>query len=141
MSLMWGNQILMAIIGLSAGALVAGGLFGFIVSLGVVSDFADRTRTADKVLLYEDAIALGGIWGNIVYIYQMHIVSSQAVLGIFGLFSGIFVGCWAMALAEILNVFPIFVRRIKLIKAVPYLILGIAIGKGVGSFIYFIMGW
>ena len=37
------RQILMAVIGLSAGILVAGGLFGFIVELGVIADFADRT--------------------------------------------------------------------------------------------------
>ena len=57
---MWGRQIILAIIGLSAGGLVAGGLFGFIVSLGVVSDFADRTHTGHKILLYENAIMLGG---------------------------------------------------------------------------------
>ena len=60
---------------------------------------------------------------------------------VIGLIAGIFVGCWAMALAEILNVFPIFVRRTKIVKAVPYLVLSIAIGKGIGSLIYFVMGW
>lgn len=140
---MWVRQILLALIGLSSGALVAGGLFGFIVSLGVISDFADRTHTGNKILLYENAIMLGGVLGNIFYIYQIPIVfpGSSVLLGIFGLFSGIFTGCWAMALAEILNVFPIFIRRAKLVKCIPYIILGIAIGKGVGSLIYSILGW
>jgi stage V sporulation protein AB len=140
---MWGTQIVLAIIGLSAGTLVSGGLFGFIVSLGVVSDFADRTHTADKIILYENAIILGGILGNILYIYQIPIAFPGSVVftGVFGLLAGIFTGCWAMALAEILNVFPIFVRRSKLVKAIPYLIFGIALGKGVGSIIYFFNGW
>ena len=138
---MWVNQVLMAVIGLSAGALVAGGLFGFIVSLGVVSDFADRTGTADHIFLYEDAVALGGICGNILYVYKIQLVHSEVLLGIVGLVAGIFVGCWAMALTEILNVFPIFIRRTKLVKAVPYLILSIAVGKGLGSILYFVMGW
>ena len=138
---MWVNQILMAVIGLSAGALVAGGLFGFIVSLGVVSDFADRTGTADHIFLYEDAVALGGICGNFLYVYKIQLVHSAVLLGIVGLIAGIFVGCWAMALTEILNVFPIFIRRTKLVKAVPYLIFSIAIGKGIGSILYFAMGW
>lgn len=138
---MWGNQILLAVIGLSSGMLVAGGLFSFIVSLGVVSDFADRTHTGHMVLLYEDAVALGGICGNLAYIYQLQLTQSAILLGTFGLFAGIFVGCWAMALAEVLNVFPIFIRRAKLIRAVPFIILGIAIGKGVGAFIYLILGW
>ena len=138
---MWGRQIILAIIGLSAGGLVAGGLFGFIVSLGVVSDFADRTHTGHKTLLYENAIMLGGALGNAAYIYQFAVPGGVALLGIFGLFAGIFVGCWAMALAEILNVFPIFMRRIKLVKCIPYIILSIAIGKGIGSVIYFLFGW
>lgn len=138
---MWVNQLILAIIGLSSGALVAGGLFGFIVSLGVVSDFADRTGTANKISLYEDAVALGGICGNVAYVYKIQLVHSSIILGLVGLIAGIFVGCWAMALTEILNVFPIFVRRTKIVQAVPYLILSIAVGKGIGSFIYFTMGW
>ena len=47
------RQILMAVIGLSAGILVAGGLFGFIVELGVIADFADWTHTGNKIHLYE----------------------------------------------------------------------------------------
>ena len=138
---MWVREVLLAIIGLSSGALVAGGLFGFIVSLGVVSDFADRTGTANHIFLYEDAVALGGICGNFAYVYKIQLIQSSVLLGIVGLIAGIFVGCWAMALAEILNVFPIFVRRTKIVKTVPYLVLSIAIGKGIGSIIYFINGW
>lgn len=138
---MWVKQLVMAIIGLSAGAIVAGGLFGFIVSLGVISDFADRTKTANKVLLYEDAVALGGIVGNVLYTYNIQVGGSEILLGIFGLIAGVFVGCWAMALTEILNVFPIFVRRVKIINLVSYIIVGIAIGKGIGALIYFGKGW
>ena len=47
---MWAKEILLAIIGLSAGLIVAGGLFAFIASLGVVSDIADRTHTGSKVM-------------------------------------------------------------------------------------------
>lgn len=120
---------------------MAGGLFGFIISLGVVSDFADRTHTGNHILLYEDAIAVGGILGNIFYLYNIAIFRLPLLLGIFGLFAGIFVGGWAMALAETLNVFPIFVRRVKIVKCIPYLILSIAIGKGIGSIIYFFFNW
>lgn len=138
---MWVSQILLATIGLSSGILVAGGLFGFIVSLGVVSDFADRTHTGKHILLYESIVALGGIFGNLFYLYEISMPPFSFVVGIFGLFSGIFVGAWAMALAETLNVFPIFVRRIKLVKIIPYIILSIAIGKGIGSVIYFFFQW
>lgn len=138
---MWVSQILLATIGLSSGILVAGGLFGFVVSLGVVSDFADRSHTGNHILLYETVVALGGILGNLFYLYKISVPQFSFFSGVFGLFSGIFVGGWAMALAETLNVFPIFVRRTKLVKCIPYIILSIAIGKGIGSVIYFFFQW
>ncbi len=138
---MWVAQIAMAFIGLSAGTIVAGGLFGFIVGLGVVSDFADRTGTADHILLYEDAVALGGIAGNILYLYQVPLTVIGSLLWVFGIFAGVFVGCQAIALTEILNVFPIFLRRINLTKGIAFIILGIAIGKCISSCIYFYLGW
>lgn len=138
---MLGKQMLLAILGFSGGGLVAGGLFGFVVSLGVISDFADRTHTGNRIGLYEQALAMGGGLGNLVYVYDIGLGWGPWILAIFGIFSGIFVGAWAMALTEVLNVFPIFMRRIKLVGGFPYIILSIAIGKGIASVIYFWYGW
>lgn len=138
---MWARQIILAIIGFSSGIAVAGGLFSFIIGLGVVSDFADRTHTGANILLYEEMIALGGILGNIMYVYQVHIPKAQILIGPAGLCAGVFVGCWSMALAEILNIFPIFIRRVKMLRGIPYIILSIAIGKGIGALLFFIKGW
>ena len=124
---MWVKQILMALIGLSAGSIVAGGLFGFVVSLGIVSDFADRTGTANRIGLYEDAVAVGGILGNLVLLYDIPLTAISPLMGVFGIFSGVFVGCWALALAEVLNVFPIFLRRINVTKGIGFVILVIAV--------------
>ena len=135
---MWIANVILIIIGLSAGVIVAGGLFSFIIGLGVVSDFADRTHTGEHILLYEDSVALGGILGNIWWIYQFPIPGGSALLTVFGLISGIFVGCWAMAIAEMLDIFPIFVRRFKVIRYVPYMILSIAIGKGIGELLFWL---
>ena len=135
---MWIANVILIIIGLSAGVIVAGGLFSFIIGLGVVSDFADRTHTGEHILLYEDSVALGGILGNIWWIYQFPIPGGSALLTVFGLLSGIFVGCWAMAIAEMLNIFPIFVRRFKVIRYVPHMILSIAIGKGIGELLFWL---
>lgn len=138
---MWARQILLAIIGLSSGMIVASGLFSFITGLGVISDFADRTHTGEHVLLYEDAVTLGGILGNAFFIFRIHIPGAGWTLPIFGLLAGIFTGCWAMALAEMLDVFPIFIRRTKLLRCIPWVILGTAIGKGVGSILFFYQRW
>ncbi len=138
---MWGLQIILAVIGLSAGIVVAGGLFSFIIGLGVISDFADRTHTGEHILLYEDAVAWGGILGNIFFVFQVELPGAGWLLPIFGALAGIFVGCWAMALAEMLNVFPIFIRRVKLVRCVPWAILGTALGKGAGALVFFMNRW
>ena len=48
---MWVTQTVLAVLGLSAGLAVAAGLFSFIIGLGVISDFADRTHTGDHIRL------------------------------------------------------------------------------------------
>lgn len=138
---MLAKQIILAIIGLSAGITVAGGLFAFIIGLGVVSDFADRTHTGEHILLYEDSIALGGIAGSLFLIFEIAIPNGGFLLPVFGILAGIFVGCWSMALAEILNIFPIFIRRVKLLRCIPYIILSMAVGKGIGALIFFWNRW
>ena len=142
MSAQWAQQILLAAVGLSAGVAAAGGLFAFIVELGVVADFADRTA------------ALGGILGNLVYVFGIgsssmmqwlsdgaQLSAGSGLLGIFGIFSGIFVGCWAMALAEILNVFPVFMRRARIVRYIAAFTISVALGKGLGAGLFFFRGW
>ena len=102
---MWWRNVFLALIGISAGMVVAGGVFSFIVELGVISDFADRTHTAKHILFYEDMVSAGAVLGNLFQIFEVHLPGRSIFLGIFGLFGGIFVGCWAMALAEILNIY------------------------------------
>lgn len=135
------QQILLAVIGFSAGVAIAGGLFSFIVELGIIADFADRTHTAEHILLYEDCAVLGGTVGNLVSVFHLSIPFGRLLLPIFGVLAGIFVGCWSMALAEMLNVFPVFIRRIKIVRYVAVFILSMALGRGVGAMLFFFQRW
>ena len=105
---MLAKNICLALLGFSAGITAAGGLFSFIIGLGVISDFADRTHTGEQVMLYEDAVAAGGSLGAVISVYHPAVPFAGCLLPVMGLFGGIFVGCWAMALAEILNVFNLY---------------------------------
>mgnify|MGYP000143343772 CR=1 FL=1 len=137
---MWAEQIILAVIGLSSGAVVAGGLLHF-DRAGCDRGFADRTHTADHLLLYEDAAALGGIVGNLFFLFHVPVPFGRWLLPLFGLLAGMFVGCWSMALAEILNVLPIFVRRLKIVRYISAFILSMALGRGVGAVLYFFKNW
>lgn len=84
---MWIRQILVAVVGLASGFAVAAGLFSFIIGLGVVSDFADRTHTGKHVMLYENCIMAGGILGNIFWVYGLAMPGGKWIVPVFGLFS------------------------------------------------------
>ena len=133
---MWIRQIFLGIVGLSCGFAVAGGMFAFLIALGVVSRFAGRTHTAKYIFLYEDAAAIGGILGNLFSVYRFPIPVGMAGVASFGLFSGIFTGAWAMALTETVDVIPIFSRRIRLKKGLPWIVLSMAVGRMIGALLH-----
>ena len=54
-----------------------------------------------------------------------------------GLFMGIFVGGLIMSLAEVLDVFPILLRRGRIQSGIPWMVLSIGIGKMLGAYLYF----
>lgn len=135
------EQVLLGVIGLSSGFIVAGGVIALIVGLGVITRYAGITHTGKHVLLYEDAVLLGAIFGNLLTVYFVRIPLGQIGLGVMGLFFGIFVGGWILALAEVVNIFPIFARRIGLTKGMSIIIICIAAGKLAGSLLHFLMRW
>lgn len=143
---MWIKQILLCFLGLSYGAVISGAVFAFIVSIGVIQRLVQKTKTATNVLLYEDAILAGGVIGTIISIF--HIPLHRYLFGfgwilllLFGLFAGIYVGCLAISLVEVINTIPIIARRIKVKHGIRFVLLGIALGKMIGSFIYFYKRW
>lgn len=136
---MWIRYVVISIIGLAGGVAVAGGFLALITLLGVIPRLAGETKSMKKAILYENFLILGALLGNLVSLYSIPMRIGGITLAIFGLFSGIFVGCLAVALAEIINTFPIFARRLSLRKGAPYIVLALALGKGAGSFFqYFI---
>ena len=135
--MIWWKELLMGVTGLCSGLAVAGGLFALIISLGVVADFADRTHTARYILWYEDAVAAGGILGNLMSVYAISLPLGSLGAGVFGIFAGVFVGAWAMALTEIINIIPIFARRLDLRRGLELLVLSMALGRTIGSLLFY----
>lgn len=148
---MWFRWLLLIFIGVSAGGVIAAGIFAFLAIIGVFPRIIGKTGTQPHILLYETMIILGGILGNIMDIYEIEILMGNAGtefaflgnlgLGIFGLCVGIFIGCLVMSLAETLKALPVINRRIHLSVGLQYLILSIAFGKMTGSLLYFMNGF
>jgi stage V sporulation protein AB len=137
------NLIFLGIIGLSFGALSASGVLTVLTAVGLVPRYVGRVHEAKHILLFENMIIGGTMSGTIVTLFGVLADNSGlGFLGIliqsmYGLFSGIFVGTLALAIAEMLDAFPIFFRRLKLTGGLVWIVLSIALGKMTGSFIYF----
>lgn len=139
---MWTNPILintlLIIIGLGSGASIAAGIFALISKIGVIPQIANKTKTAPYVRTYEMSILVGGVTGTLLTIFDFSFTLPIIFIALSGLCYGIFLGCLATALAESLNVTAIFTRRLKLHKGIPWIVLSMALGKTLGSLIYYI---
>jgi len=134
--------VLACLWGLSAGALTAAGLFSVLSSIAMINRAADVTKTKKHLLLYEDCIVLGAIFGNIFSFLEirLHIpdLLGLAAVVIFGTIAGMFVGLFVVSLAETIKTIPIFFRRFKIGAGLGVIILMIGIGKAVGHIIYYL---
>lgn len=128
------KSVSLLLVGLSGGLMVAAGIYAFITLLQIIQRLATESNTAKYILFYEDCVMVGGILGNLFSIFHWHLPIGRIGLLVYGGFSGMFVGCLAIALAEMLDVIPAFSRRIKLTIGLKYLYLYIALGKGIGAF-------
>ena len=135
-----GRTILYYAVGISFGAAVAAGLFAFITTVGVVTRLAAGTKTAKHVMFYESIAILGVTAANLVDLFQWQFIGGVMFRSVCGLFCGVFVGCLAAALAEVVNVFPVMTRRIKLTVGMAWLVLAFALGKGFGAWYHLILG-
>ena len=131
------KNLFLIVIGFASGMAVSGGIFAFIAGIGVVPRLAYKTKTISSIRIYEDAIILGGIFGCL-YLYLDYNISFVSVFAPFiALAIGIFIGCLAVSLAEVLDVIPIFMRRARLSKGLAIFVFSLALGKAVGSIIFF----
>ena len=137
---MWIRHLFLGFIGLAAGGVVAAGTFAFIIVIGVVPRMIAKCNLAKHTVLFENMIVFGGIVGNLISVFTgLPLPLGRGLLMLFGLSAGIFVGCIAVALAEILNTFPILFRRFRIKEGLPWIMLFMALGKSVGSMYYFLM--
>ncbi len=154
---MFPDYLILALAGCVFGAATSAGMIALLIKLGVVPRIIARFRLADCVLACENALMLGTVAGCIgslgkqawlgdlfpeSLLYQRGTSAVAALLlSLLGLGAGIFVGCQAMALAEILDMFPMLFRRLKLQTGISVMVLALALGKMAGALWYFIYSY
>ncbi|MCI7795874.1 MAG: stage V sporulation protein AB, partial [Lachnospiraceae bacterium] len=107
------KQTLLFLAGLSAGGVIAAGIFAFLAIIGVFPRLIFASGTSGHILLYETLLILGGVTGNIMDLYgTLRLPGGIFMLAVWGVSVGIFVGCLVMSLAETLKALPVLSRRI-----------------------------
>lgn len=142
------KYLILAFSGFSFGILASAGVFTVLVAVGLVPRFAGKTDTADHILFYEDCVVFGTITGMLCSVFEELHPYSRLLFApvrtpaeiIIGFFTGCFVGCLALSIAEMLDSIPIFARRVRLKWGIGVAILFAAIGKMTGALIYFLQG-
>lgn len=98
---MWSKHLLLGLTGLTSGLAVSAGTFALVVTLRIMPRIIGKSNTADQVIRYENMIIAGGIFGNIVTVFpDLRIPLGSPFVILYGLCSGIQVGCLVLALAE-----------------------------------------
>ena len=155
------QQIFMAICAFSFGAICSAGVFTVLVSVGLIPRFAGKLSIAKHIMIFEEMVVFGTMFGGFFSIFPKFgelgdFILKNQVFGAlsgeiwriggasfciaYGVFAGMFVGCLALAIAEMLDSIPIFARRSGFREGIGIVIIFIALGKVIGSLIYFSQG-
>lgn len=134
-------NILEIIIGFSSGFLVGGAFIALLIVLGVIPRMIQLIRHRRFISYLITALLLGVMSGAFFTFSEQSTHYFRPVLLFWGLFQGVFNGMLAAALVEVLNVFPLLSRRLRLENYMLALLMALVFGKVIGSlfqWIYFI---
>lgn len=140
------KAVLMALITFACGVAVSAGTFAFLLVIGVIPRMIKKSNLADHIFTIENMIILGVLTGAVFSVVDWEARFPLAWLGhfllaLYGLSEGIFVGCISVALAEILNTFPILFRRLYIKRGLQLVMTAMALGKMTGALYYFFFGY
>lgn len=141
------KSLLASLICFCSGIGVAAGTFAFLLVIRVIPRMVQKAKLEHRVIYIENMVFRGILFGTVLSLFSwkkrwLFELLGKTLLTFFGMSAGIFTGCIAVALAEILDTFPIFFRRLKLnAKYCEGLLFVMAIGKMIGSLFSFFMGY
>jgi len=130
-----------------SGVGVAAGTFAFLLVIRVIPRMLQKAKLEYKVIYIENIVFRGILFGTILSLFNwkkkwLYELLGKTVLTFFGVSAGIFTGCLSVALAEILDTFPVFFRRVGIKEECnEELLLVMALGKMIGSLFFFLTGY
>ncbi|HZG55422.1 stage V sporulation protein AB [Paenibacillus sp.] len=122
-----------AFLGLASGVAVGSGLVAFLVVLDVIPRLAQISGSTSRGPELELAVVMGAVFWTCADFFGLSLGVPGGLLIVVGLLVGGFVGTVAAALTEVLNVFPILARRLRMETRLRWLLAAMVLGKVLGS--------
>lgn len=133
------NAAIAIVIAFANGLVVGSGLVSFLAIIGFVPRLAEVTHTERSLRFYEITMVCASTLAALEPAFSVKIYLPAAITIIPGICMGLFVGCLAAALAEVLNVLPVMARRVGMLAYIRLFLLSMILGKVIGALIYWLV--
>jgi stage V sporulation protein AB len=125
--------ILLGIIGLAGGFAVGSAFVALLIVLDLIPRLVQLTRAYRRSSIFESGILVGALYWSCADLFDWSFRLPANLLLLPAIFQGLFVGMFAAALTEVLNVIPILSKRLKLKPYLFSLLMAMVLGKVTGS--------
>lgn len=132
-------NIVEIIIGFSGGLAVGSGFIAFLSVLGIIPRLTQLSKSRNLLPVYGACVIIGSLFGTFLSFANITWDQPIILLVIWGGLHGIFNGMLAAALTEILNVFPLLSKRIRMREYLLWLLMAFVFGKVFGSLFQWII--
>ncbi|WP_123040857.1 stage V sporulation protein AB [Cohnella candidum] len=131
----WLTGTLLAAVALAGGFSVGSAFVALLIVLDLIPRLVQLTQAHRRSGLFESAILLGALYW--ISADQFHWILGWPawLLLVPAVFQGVFVGMFAAALTEVLNVLPIISKKLRLKPYLFSLLMAMVLGKVAGSLI------
>lgn len=129
------HGIVLVLISFAGGFTVGSAFVALLIVLDLIPRLVQLTRAYRRSAWFESGILAGAVYWSSADLFGWGFALPKAVLLIPAIFQGLFVGMFAAALTEVLNVLPILAKRLRLKPYLFSLLLALVLGKLTGSLV------
>ncbi|AJY77222.1 stage V sporulation protein AB [Paenibacillus beijingensis] len=133
-------DLFMALLGFAGGLAVGSGMVALLIVFDLIPRLAQLANAYRKSLWFETAIVGGSMFWTFADFFNWRMfLPGPLILPLTGIFNGMFIGMLAAALTEVMNVLPIFAKRMGLSNYLSALVMAMVLGKTLGSLFDWLM--
>lgn len=126
-------KLIEMVIGFSSGIVIGAGFVAILTVLGITPRLIQLSRSHQLIHFLSATMVFGVLSGTYLSFTSQVSNYPRQILIIWGILHGLFNGMLAAALVEIINVFPLLTRRVRVEYYMLYLLTALVFGKIVGS--------